>query len=126
MQKLPGGRAGAAGAGPGPATEQGPKRIILIDDIYAVFSGVGLPMRLDVIPFNVKDLEKWLIWMQAEEVEIVNFIGDVAVAEALRALGIDLPTRTSERYYSWQLGDLIVAVRLRNANELEAYLIDVV
>jgi hypothetical protein len=114
----------AAGAdGPGPATERGPKRIILIDDAYAVFSGVGLPMQLEVIPFyNLKELDGWLTWMQAEGVEIVNFIDDVAVAEALRALGIDLPARTSERHYSWELGDFVVVARLRGS-DLEAYLI---
>jgi hypothetical protein len=116
-----------AGAGGGPrprlATETGPKRIVVIDDINVLLRSVGVPMRLDVIPqYNVRRVAEWMEWMKMEGVEVENYTHNETTVETLRKMGIDLPKRSDN--YSWQLGDLIVYVTVQT-REPEVYLIDV-
>ena len=103
----------AAGAAPpGPATEQG-GRIVFLNAMPLN----SLPRRhlaLDVMPISINDLVAWIQRRLQEGWQVIHFIRHPATIQALRAVGIPLPSEPNSGLYSYQPGDVVVVVSLRN------------
>jgi len=104
----------AAGAAPpGPATERGGRRIVFLNAMPLN----SLPRRhlaLDVMPININDLVAWIQRRLQEGWQVIHFIRHPATIQALRAVGIPLPSEPNSGLYSYQPGDIVVVVSLRN------------
>jgi len=109
----PAARAGGAGAG---ARQQNPAtrgRVVLLNALPLN----ALPrshLRIDVIPVAINDLVAWSQRRAAEGYELVHFIRHPATIQALMSVGIPLSEATNSGLYTYQPGDIIVVVSLRN------------
>ena len=105
---------GAAGAAPpGLATEQGGRRIVFLNAMPLN----SLPRRhlaLDVMPVSINDLVAWIQRQLAEGWHVIHFIRHPATIQALRAVGIPLPSEPNSGLYQYTPGDVLVVVTLRS------------
>jgi len=105
---------GAAGAAPpGPATEQGGRRIVFLNAMPLN----SLPRRhlaLDVMPVSINELAAWIQRRLQEGWQVIHFIRHPATIQALRAVGIPLPSEPNSGLYQYTPGDVLVVVTLRS------------
>lgn len=102
--------AGAAGAGP--ANEQAPRIVFL--NALPLNALPRAHLRLDILPVSISDLAAWVQRRLQEGFQLVHYIRHPATIAALRAAGVPLSEQANSGLYTYQHGDLIVVVTLRN------------
>jgi len=105
---------GAAGASPGLATEQGGRRIVFLNAM-PLNSLPRSHLRLDVLPVgNINELAAWVQRRPAEGFQLIHYIRHTATIQALRSAGVPLSEQPNAGLYTYDAGDILVVVTLRN------------
>jgi hypothetical protein len=107
---------GAAGAGGGAARQQNgaPRRLVFLNAMPLN----ALPrshLELDVLPVNnINELAAWVQRRLAEGFQLIHYIRHTATIQALRSAGVPLSEQPNAGLYTYDAGDILVVVTLRN------------
>jgi hypothetical protein len=72
-------------------------------------------LQLDVLPVvNIYELAQWVQRRLQEGFQLIHYIRHVATIQALRSVGISLSEQPNAGLYTYQPGDIIAVVSLKN------------
>jgi hypothetical protein len=102
-----------AGGGPGNGTPASVGRAVFLNAL-PLNALSRRHVRLDVQPVDINELVRWTRQRLEEGYGVVHFIRHIATLQVLRDAGIPLPETPVVSLYSYEPGDVIVVITLRN------------
>jgi len=106
---------GARGQAGGPATERPARGRVAFLNALPLNSLPKAHLQLDVLPVvNIYELAQWVQRRLQEGFQLIHYIRHVATIQALRSAGIPLSEAPNAGLYTYQPGDIIVVVSLKN------------
>jgi len=113
---------GGGAVGRGPATEPAHRRLIVTDEFPLEL--IDLQTTVDIIPFITDDPADYIIFMESQVDEIVNYIKDGRIVEELQRRDVSAETWTRSRVPYLSTSDLVLVLKMKN-EKLTAWLVSI-
>ena len=113
QNQMPASQAGGA-TGARLATEVAPRGRVIFLNALPLNSLPRRHIQVDILPVSLQELVSWVQRRVQEGYTVEHYIRHPATIAALRQVGVPLSEQPNSGLYSYQPGDVVVVVSLRN------------